>query len=339
MSPELKRSLIKFVPDYFSWDKKRQEQYLVDMPKEDFSNIQQFLLKELFNISVSSVEEIELAWRAMNDAQSLIINAILLPLQGIGEDSFYLNEFFPDQKNLLNFETLYDYDFDDYMFQEDARIAELKDYQRKPYRGSLYFTWARLIIDGNFSYGSLSMVPGYLCSLLDEYGSDYVQKLIPYEFKHGENHGKAELSGYLFDIKADAKGMEQQLDELQRRFWEHISKVHERLAAEFDKESQQFVFIFNNSTDNDPNHHFLFTDKEILKRIHFRTFLRDCRAVEQIDHTLLFGKLEKEKQSLAKYLDAQYKDIIENFDSKILGFRKRRKVIFQKDSGIDELLR
>jgi hypothetical protein len=25
MSPELKRAIIKFVPDYFFWDKKRQE--------------------------------------------------------------------------------------------------------------------------------------------------------------------------------------------------------------------------------------------------------------------------------------------------------------------------
>ena len=35
MSPELKRAIIKFVPDYFFGDKKRQEQYRVDTPEEE----------------------------------------------------------------------------------------------------------------------------------------------------------------------------------------------------------------------------------------------------------------------------------------------------------------
>jgi len=36
MSPELKKAIIKYVPDYFSWDKKRQEQYRVDTPEATF---------------------------------------------------------------------------------------------------------------------------------------------------------------------------------------------------------------------------------------------------------------------------------------------------------------
>ena len=54
MSPELKKAIIKFVPGYFSWNKKRQEHYRVDTPEEDAFKIRQFLLKELFNISVSN---------------------------------------------------------------------------------------------------------------------------------------------------------------------------------------------------------------------------------------------------------------------------------------------
>lgn len=86
------------------------------------------------------------------------LDATLLPIKGIGKDFFYLNEAFPSQKNLLSFETLYDYDFDDYKFQEDSRKKEQKDYEKKPYRGSLYLTWARLMIDDSFSYGVLSML-------------------------------------------------------------------------------------------------------------------------------------------------------------------------------------
>ena len=338
MSPELRRAIIKCVPDYFSWDEKHQERYRLDTPEEDFFKIRQFLLRELFDISVSNDDEMKEAWRAMNEIQCSKLNARLLPLQGIGEDYFYLNESFCRQKNLLSFETLYDYDLDDYKFQEDSREKEQEGYERRPYRGSLYLTWARLMIDGAFSYGVLSMVAGYLCSELDEYGNDYIEKLIPHDFKHGEDHGKAEDSGYLIDIRVDARGLELQLDELKHRFWKHISMVHERLMDEFDKKSKQRVFVLNHSKMGDPNHHFLFTDKEILKRIHFRSFMRSCRAAEQSDHSSLFRNLGEERDLLTEYLDSQYKDIMDNFDPRIVRLRKRYKVIAHKDSGLDELL-
>ena len=338
MSPELKRAIIKFVPDYFSWDKNRQEKYRVDTPEEDEFKIRQFLLRELFDISASNDDEVEEARREMSEAQCLKLNAILLPIKGIGEDYFFLNEFFGNQENLLSFETLYDYDFDDYKFQEDARRKEQKGYEEKPYRGSLYLTWARLMVNGSFSYGVLSMVAGYLYCELDEYGDDYMEKLIPHEFTHGKNHGKTEGSGYLFDLKIDAKGKESQLDELKHRFWKHMSEVHEQLMDEVDQKSKQHVFILNQSREDDPNHHFLFTDKEILKRIHFKTFMRDCRAAEQTDHASLSRKLEEEKQLLTTYLDKEFKDIMENFDPKIVRFRKKHKVILHRDSGLDELL-
>ncbi len=326
------------MPDYFSWDKKCQEKYRVDTPEEDAFRIRQFLLRELFNISVSNNDDLKGAWHAMDEAQCTEFNATLLPIQGIGEDFFYLNEHFCSKKNLLSFETLYDYDFDDYKFQENSRERAQKDFEKKPYRGSLYLTWARLMIDGSFSYGVLSMVAGYLYCQLDEYGNDYMEKLIPHEFTHGKNHGKAEGSGYLFDLKIDAKGLESQLDELKHRFWKHISKVHERLMDEFDKKSEQQVFILDQSHEGDPNHHFLFTDKGILKHIHFKTFMRCCRAAEQTDHSSLLRKLEEEKLFLKSYLDKQHKDIMENFDPKIVRFQKKYKVIFHRDSGLNKLL-
>ncbi len=338
MSPELRKSIIKIVPDYFSWDKKRQEQYRVDTPEEDAFKINQFLLRELFNLSLSNNDEVEETWRAMNEAQCSKLNGSLLPIKGIGEDFFYLNEVFCSQKNLLSFETLYDYDFDDYKFQEDSRKREQKDYKKKPYKGSLYLTWARLMIDDSFSYAVLSMVAGYLYCQLDEYGNDYMEKLIPHKFTHGKNHGKAEGPGYLFDLKIDAKGLESQLDELKHRFFKHISEVHERLTDEFDKKPKRCVIILNRSQVGDPSHHFLFTDKEILKRIHLKNFMGCCRAAEQTDHSSLIRKLKEEKKLLTKYLDKQYNNIMENFDPKIVRFRKKHKMIFHRDSGLDELL-
>jgi hypothetical protein len=200
VSQELKRAIIKYVPEYFSWDQVRQEQFRVTTPEEDVFKIRQFLLRELFNISVSDVDALKAAWREMSEAQCLKINATLLPIQGIGEDLFYLHEFFSNQKNMLSFETLYDYDFDDYKFQEDSRKNELEDYDKKTYRRSLYLRWARLLVDGSFSYAVLSMVSGYHHCQLDEYGQDYIEKLIPYQSIRGKKHGKPEGSGYLLDL-------------------------------------------------------------------------------------------------------------------------------------------
>ena len=194
------------------------------------------------------------------------------------------------------------------------------------------------MVNGSFSYGVISMVAGYLYGELDECGNDCMEKLIPHEFTHGKNHGKAEGPRYLFDLKIDAKGKESHLDELKHRFWKHISEVYERLMDEFDKKSKQRVFILNQGQDGDPNHHFLFTDKEVLKRIHFKTFMRDCRAAEEADHSSLSRKLEKEKQLLTTYLGKECKDIMDNFNPKIVRFRKKSKVILHKNSGLEKLL-
>ena len=75
MSPELKKAIIKIVPDYFNWDKKRQEQYRVDTPEEDAFKIRQFLLRELFDISVSNEDEVEEAWRAKHGCRLPLLSA------------------------------------------------------------------------------------------------------------------------------------------------------------------------------------------------------------------------------------------------------------------------
>ena len=83
-----------------------------------------------------------------------------VPLHGIGEDCFYLNESLPTRKNILHFETLRAFDEFDYRLQEEARRKEDANYAGKPYRGSLYMNWARLYVEGRFAYATLSMACG-----------------------------------------------------------------------------------------------------------------------------------------------------------------------------------
>jgi len=262
----------------------------------------------------------------------------MLPLQGIGEDYFFLNENFAKGESTLSFSTLYDYDFADFQFQEEWRRKDIADYQSKPYYGSLYSTWARLQIDGKFSYGILSMLAAYINSEVDEFGHDYIEELIPYEFKPGKNHGKREKDGYIHDMKRDANGLEPQLKELTRRFWSHLQETHEHLQIEFSKTSMQQVFIINTSRKDEPEHQFIFTDKDILSSIGLKTFMADCRKAEQVDHSILIGRIEKEKELMQQFLNEQHVDIIANFNGKIVKLSKKNKIIIHKDSGLDGLL-
>ncbi|MBU2513281.1 hypothetical protein KJ966_18225 [bacterium] len=336
MTPELKRAIIKTNPDYFSWTIKRQESYRVNIPEIDRFEIDKYLLKDLFRIDVANSEEVDDAWRELDEQQAARINLILLPIMGIGEDLFFLNEHLGKTQTILDFETLYDYDVDDFEYQESARAKDNTGYVRQPYCGSLYLSWVRLMIDGKFSYATLSMVAGYIYSQLEAFGSNLIDRLIPHKYVHGKNHGKPESNGYLMDFKINAGGLEPQLEELRERYYNYTAKSYQRLLQEFDDQTEAYVHILDESKENEPHHHFLFSNKKALKEIRFRSFMRDCRALSRTDRSGLLECLEKEKKCLSDYINSQYRDIKKNFDSKIIKFRKKRKIIVKKDSGLDQ---
>ncbi len=316
----LKRAIIKTVPDYFGWNTETQEQYRVNTPEEDALAIRQYLLQSLFDITVTNQDDLDAAWDGLTIEQGNVINPVLLPLQGIGEDYFYLNEFLQKHQTLLSFPTLYDYDIDDFRFQEEWREKDIKGYKRKQYRGALYFTWARLMVDGEFTYGVLSMAAGYIFSQVDEFGSDYIEKLIPYTFQEGKEHGKKEGECYRWDMKRVADGLEQQLDELFIRFHSRLQEVYERLLDEFDAQSKSCVFIIDSSQYGDREYQFLFSDTTVLKQIRLKRFIHDCRAAEQKNHLPLTQKIEDEKELMHTYIDEQYHDIMENINYGRLNF-------------------
>jgi len=68
MIPELIRAIMRFVPDYFTWDEKQQEEYRVHMPEEDEFAIRQLLMSELLGITVANDSE-------MDEAESHLTNA------------------------------------------------------------------------------------------------------------------------------------------------------------------------------------------------------------------------------------------------------------------------
>src|SRR5262249_40769365 len=142
-------------PEFFSWSADRQERYRVAVPRRDRDRLDEALLAELFGRTYATRTEAVAAADCLTPDEQQLWNEAILPLRGIGDDCFFLNESFGRGKTILDFETLRDFDEDDYRFQEAARRREDAGYEGTPYHGCLYLSWARLLVEGRFTYATL----------------------------------------------------------------------------------------------------------------------------------------------------------------------------------------
>ena len=323
-------------PDYFGWSLEAQERYRVSMPEQDAFRLRQALLKTLFDLHAQTEEDLEKITDQFSHEEHLVFNRAWLPAAGVGEDSFFLNEYLDEDKTLLDFDTLYEYDYEDHHFQEQARKDEIPDYVVKPYRGALYYRWARLFIDGAFHYASLCMAAGYVYSRLDESGQEKVATLIPHRYVNAKDHGKREGKGTIFSQRIDADGKEAQAEELQRRFWDYLSQRYDALRTEFDGQARKAVYMEDKSRPHDPHMNFIFSDKTALQAVRFRYFMRDCRHLVA-DRGELDAVITRERQALDAYLESTCRDILTNFDPEVALLRKKNKIIIA-DGALNELL-
>ena len=335
INPIIRRTFMRINPDYFTWPIEAQERYRVSPPKKDHFQIEQALIKGLFDVEAKTEKALDEAIDRFSDKQYLAFNAARLPITGIGDDLFFLNECFAEGKTLLDFPTLYDYDYDDFRFQEQARKKDNPDYVLKPYRGSLFSTWARMLIDGKFHYASLSMAAGHIYGELEAFGFDKVEALIPHRFVPGKDHGKREESGTLFSQRIYANGLEAQLEELNDRFFAYTSRRLEELQNEFDVQARKVVYMKSKQLKDDPRMDFVFSDNTVLSSIRFRHFVSDCRT-QLADFAELEAIIAQERQAMVEYMETACKDILANFDPKLIPFKKKRKIIVA-DSALKDL--
>jgi len=150
-------------------------------------------------------------------------------LRGVGENAFFLNESFADGCSLQDFNTLHDYDLDDFNYQQQALKEEgdkegASPYQIKPYRLYLSHHWARFINDGCFYYATISSLRFYLHSEIEEFIREKIDSLIPHTYKEGCHHGESHKGGVRWDMRVDANGLEGQLDELRGRCYRYEAR-------------------------------------------------------------------------------------------------------------------
>ena len=323
-------------PDYFAWSLEAQERYRLNMPDQDAFRLRQELVKALFGLHAKADEDLSKISDQFGDEEHLVFNRALLPAAGVGEDFFFLNEYLDEGKTLLDFETLYEYDYDDHCFQEQARKEQTPEYVVKPYRGALYYAWARLFIDGVFHYASLCMAAGYVYSCIKESGQEKVSTLIPHRYLNAKDHGKREGKGTIFSQRINADGKEGQVEELQRMFWDYLSQRYDALRTELDGQARKAVYMEDLSREHDPHMTFIFSDKTALQAVRFRQFMNDCRPLVA-DRAELDAVISRERQALDAYLESACRDILANFDPKVAPFRKKNKIIIA-DGALNDLL-
>lgn len=333
--PELRRALIKVRPEFFNWSVQEQERFGVELPRTQYhQRLERALLDELFGREVRSFKAASRAADRLSLDEQNRWNETILPLTGIGDDCFYLHEHFGDDKTILDCDTLLAYDEDDYHFQEDVRQKEESTYPGKPYRGSLYLTWARLFVDKQFTYATLSMAAGYIFAKMDEAAFDLINARIPHRHVPGQNHGKTKGDFRQWDLRTHANGQEALLEELQRRVFDYTGERYDSLLTAWDNSGGRGVYLVDTSEPPETNIHVVFTDKQALAAVRFRSFLRDCRAIKRAADELNHA-VEQEKRKLASFVCEQHGALLRTFDPRVIPLRKNRRIMMHKDAFDD----
>jgi hypothetical protein len=312
------------------------EHYRLNLNTEDDFRIRQTVIKELFGIVVNTTEELNAVLDTFDNCQYLSLNRTLLPLQGIGEDDFFLNEVLQANITLLDFDTVGVYARDDHRFQEQARKQEDPDYKIRDYRGNIYRCWARLTIDGAFHYADISSLTGYVTDRLNEVGFERIDELIPCHYVNGPEHGKRDENGYIYDKRLDADGLEGQLQALRDRYYTYMGERYEALLDQFNTSSATCVYIRDRTRNNEPQMDFVFSNAAALDAVRFRHFVRDCRRIAgnpvDVDHLV-----EQETHPVLDFLARTHKDIMDNFDPTVVKLCRKRKIILANEKLKDLL--
>src|SRR5690606_38467520 len=122
------KALIAAHPLYHTWSREEQEHFRAKLDQAAQNRVDAILLKEIHNIQCTA-ENAGKIWRHLPLSKLDNLNWAKLLTTGVGDDMIMLNESMAENTSLLDFATLYDYDFDDHLFQESVNKKELKGYQ------------------------------------------------------------------------------------------------------------------------------------------------------------------------------------------------------------------
>ena len=330
----INRLLIKLDPMFFSYPVSEQNKRRQGFGVVHHDKIYAYLYYELFGLEYRSDEDDD----SLEGELLYVLNAHTTSLMGIGDNSFRLCEYQSDDFNLDDFNSVYDYDLDDFAYQKKARKEhDINNSDEFEYRLYLNHLWLRLLdSERNFYYSTLSSLSFYLQDALEDVASDVIDSLIPHKLIKGPEHGRNTEGGMIWDLRDDANGLEAELSELESRARNYIDEAYHQLNNEFHASPSKEVFLIKDNSEFDsPRLDIIFKNAETAKQISFTSFLSDCQKFltpcDQLE-TLKARENAKLKESL---IDA-HQDIMENFDPKIVKLEKKMKMVITP-SALDDL--
>jgi hypothetical protein len=326
-----RKALIAAYAHYFAWPTDRQERYCATMPSEAYTRVQRVLLNSLLGIRCSPDEdEIDAAWKDVPTKKLYLLNWASLLTRGIGDDFFYLNVFMDEGKSVLDYTSLYHYDYQFHLFQESSKAEDSDDYEPCDYYAWRHSSWARLLVNDQFYYASLLSVATHFLDEIGSAGDDVIRRLIPHRYVDGVDNGKPVDGGFVWDMKLDADGFEGELEELRDRW---CGYQHQRWVAlsQMFAQSEPAVYTHDIETDDDPHRLFLFNNEHILKQIRWQSFLNDCEP-HMRSFADLSSSLSDEIQCAHSWLMQNHQDILDNYDPNVVKLRKKRQLILTQNA-------
>jgi hypothetical protein len=314
------KALIAADADYGDWPPEEQEHFRARMGEDAIRKINHVLLDRLLDIPCQ-VDEVDETLDRVSEIDSgvpefkvLLFNWAKLLTRGIGEDYIYLNELMPEDQSLLDFPTLYAYDYADYLLQQTAFKQEHSNDKGNEYYPYLPNYWARLLINKQFYYTTLTSLASYVLSESQTIGDELIKQLIPHQYIEGKNHGKPAAGDLvIYDMEIGALGLEDQLNELNHR-WNDYQQERWLAISRASAQKNPAVYIYDESQNNDPKKIFIFTNEKALKQIRWCHFLSDCTPL--LADNADIEKIQAEEIVMAKaWILNNYQDIQNNFDA------------------------
>lgn len=318
------QALIAADPNYFSWPEEQQEKFRANMPTLARQKAERVLLSKLFNINCS-VEQVDVMLDDIKGSKRDILNWAKLLITGIGNDYLYLNEYMPENQSLLDFNTLYDYDYDNYLYRVAVNKKEFPEQDTPDYIAMQFPIWVRLLINDEFHYSTLLSVATHFGFEVEKAGNDFIETLIPHSYVEGKDNGKDVEGGVIWDMVIDANGMEAQLEELQSRWITYQQQLQLELV-EKTKAAPETIYQKFDYSDGDPHCSFIFPNTATIKRVRWKHFLDDCQPV-LADAKCLDNDLVSIIQEAKIWLQQTHHKIINNFDPTVVKFKKKNKII------------
>tara|TARA_R110000850_G_scaffold111258_2_gene224754 strand:- start:1415 stop:2470 length:1056 start_codon:yes stop_codon:yes gene_type:complete len=326
----VKRLLMRIDPLFFTYEESKQNKERQSYFSKHYDVVTEFLFKHVLKLVYEQDAEIE---DTLTSMQLGILNAYVTALTGIGKNSFVFNEFQSKDFDLTRYSTLYDFDFQEFHYQQNAfKEHSDENFIEKPYRLHLNHNWVRLFdLEGHFRYSTQSSLSHYLIDKLSEHASDKVDQLIPHHFVEGPDNDKKVEGGYLYDYRLDANGLEQQLDELKSRYRDYLGELKAQLDDAFDEDSECAVYLQESDIETEHHLNVIIKNAHTAKFITFKNYLQDCQQFlktnEQIE---CLYQIELKK--LDNFINDNYHDVMENLDTKIILLKQKTKIILSPDA-------